>query len=179
MLADPRNKHMSKQKNRHQQERQDLLKKPWTPFIRCKPDPRDLESVIYRNSRYQVHLRRLKARDEGPDLAHLSFKRVDSGIFIPYRDKMRIKDELVGLECEGVELFPARSREIDTANQYHLWVIDDPTFRFPFGFAERCVSDVSVAGVIQEPWAPEEKPADCLSEEEVIKLMKKRGIFFI
>ncbi|EFH85658.1 DUF7694 domain-containing protein [Ktedonobacter racemifer] len=96
----------------------DLLSIPWTPFIQCEQDPRDPESEIYLNSRYQVHLRRLKANDGGPDLIHLSFRRLDREIFVPYRDKMRIKDELVGPECEGVELFPARSREVDTANHY-------------------------------------------------------------
>jgi hypothetical protein len=167
---------MGKQKKRYKQEKLDLLKKRWTPFILCEPDPRDPESRIYRNSRYQVHVRRLKALNEGPDLVHLSFKRLDREIFIPYRDKMRIKDEFVGAECEGVELFPARSRELDTANQYHLWIIDDPTFRFPFGFAERCVSDISLAGVVQEPWPPEERPADCLPKDEFIRRMKGKGL---
>jgi hypothetical protein len=167
---------MSDSKDSSAQDEQDLIKRPWTSFVRCEPDPLDPESDIYRNSRYQVHLRRFKAQDGGPDLIHLSFKRLDRGIFIPYRDKMRIKDELVGPECEGVELYPARSREVDTANQYHLWIIDDPTFRFPFGFAERCVSDISVAGIVQEPWLPDERPADCLSQEDVLKLMREKGL---
>jgi hypothetical protein len=157
------------------QRQHDLLKQPWTPLILCDPDPRAPDAQIYRNSRYQVHLRRYHASDGGPDLIHLSFKRLDQAPLIPYRDKMRIKDELCGKECEGVELFPARSREVDLANQSHLWVIDDATFRFPFGFFERRVSDVSIRGARQEPWAENEKPADSLSQEELQKLLREKG----
>ncbi|GHO62588.1 hypothetical protein KSC_014800 [Ktedonobacter sp. SOSP1-52] len=118
----------------------DLLSTPWTPFVWCEKDPRDPESEIYRNSRYQVHLRRLKASDGGPDLIYLS-----------YRDKMRIKNELIGPECEGVELLPARSREVDTSNHFHAWIIDDSTFRFPFGFTQRLVTEAALYGARQEP----------------------------
>jgi hypothetical protein len=149
-----------------------VLANSWTPFVPCGPDPRDPGSNIYRNSRYQVHVRRQKAQNGGPDLVHLSFKRLDQQISIPYRDKMRIKDAFLGAECEAVELFPARSREVDTANQFHIWGIDDTTFRFPFGFAERCVSDISLGGAVQEPWPDGERPADCLSKEELTQLFE-------
>ncbi|GHO61302.1 hypothetical protein KSC_001940 [Ktedonobacter sp. SOSP1-52] len=86
---------------------------------------------------------------------------------------MRIKDELVGPECEGVELFPARSREVDTSNHYHLWVIDDPTFRFPFGFTRRLVTEATIGDARQEPWPANERPADCLSEEEMRALLQQ------
>jgi len=36
-------------------------------------------------------------------------------------------------------LYPAESRRVDTSNQYHLWVMKDPMFKFPFGFKERMV----------------------------------------
>ncbi|GHO61327.1 hypothetical protein KSC_002190 [Ktedonobacter sp. SOSP1-52] len=138
-------------KRKKQDPKHDLLSIPWTPFVQCEKDPRDPESEIYRNSRYQVHRRRFKAHDSGPDLIHLSFRRLDRGTFLPYRDKMCIKDELVGPECEGIELFPARSREVDTANHYHLWIIDDPTFRFPFGFTRRLVTEATIGDARQEP----------------------------
>jgi hypothetical protein len=153
--------------------RRDVLALPWTPFVLCEPDPQTPEAEIYRNSRYQVHVRRYHASDGGPDLVHLSFKRLDQAPLIPYRDKMRFKDEFVGPETEGVELLPARSREVDTANQYHVWIVDDATFRFPFGFTQRRVSDVSIDGAVQEPWPPGERPADCLSREELGRLKNK------
>jgi hypothetical protein len=89
---------------------------------------------------------------------------------------MRIKDELVGPECEGVELFPARSREADAANQFHLWVIAAEQFRFPFGFAERFVTEVSINGSVQDPWPDDERPADCLSAEQVAAKMRAAGV---
>ena len=95
------------------------------------------EETIMVNSRYQVNIRRSEANDpERPGLIHLSIKRRDKGVPGPekYRDFMRIKDELVGPEYEGIEIYPARSREVDTSNQFHLWLIDDPTWRVPFGF---------------------------------------------
>ncbi|GHO65541.1 hypothetical protein KSC_044330 [Ktedonobacter sp. SOSP1-52] len=160
-------------KRKKQHHTHDLLSITWTPFVRCEKDPRDPESEIYLNSRYQVHLRRLKANDGGPDLLHLSFRRLDREIFVPYRDKMRIKDELVGPECEGVELFPARSREVDSSNQFHAWIIDDPTFHFPFGFTQRLVTEAALDGARQEPWPANERPAYCLSEEEMRALLQQ------
>src|SRR6185437_12429486 len=88
---------------------------------------------------------------------------------------MRIKDELCGKTYEAVQLLPAREREVDLANHYHLWLRDDPTYRFPFGFTERLVSDVSINGAIQEPWPPDERPTDCLSAEEVHALMQREN----
>jgi len=154
----------------------DLLRLPWTPFVPAERDPRDSESAIWHNSRYQVHLRIYEARDGGLAVVQLSFKRHDRRTFIPYRDKMRIKDDLVGPECEGVELFPARSREVDTANQYHLWVIADEQFRFPLGFSTRLVSEASIPGSTQEPWPDGERPTDCLSAEALAQLVQmQRG----
>jgi hypothetical protein len=161
--------------NKKQKNKQDLLKIPWTSFYRCEPDSRDPESIIFKNSRYQVHIHRMKAKNDAPDLLHLSFKRLDSGIFIPYRDKMRIKDELIGSEYEAIEIYPARSREVDSANQYHLWIIDDSTYRFPFGFSTRMVTEESVDGSTQEPWPKNERPVDCLTKEDLFEMLKKQG----
>lgn len=137
----------------------ELLKRPWTPFTSCEPDRRDPESHIYLNSRYQVHVQRHPSHIQaGPDLVHLSFKRRDQGILVPYEDKLRIKDELVGPECEGVELLPAYSREVDMANQFHCWVIDSGIFRFPLGTRFRFLpvpsSSLDGANVFKGRWTP-------------------------
>jgi hypothetical protein len=47
-----------------------------------------------------------------------------------WRDYQRIKDELLGIEWEGVELYPAGSRLVDRINAYHIWC--RPT-AFPIG----------------------------------------------
>jgi hypothetical protein len=44
-----------------------------------------------------------------------------------------------GPRTKAVELYPAESRKVDTANQFHLWVLADPTQRWPIGFNEQLV----------------------------------------
>jgi hypothetical protein len=97
------------------------------------------DNDVWLNDTYQVNVTRTKG--EPCDLLHLSIKRIDKQPIRAWRDLQQIKNEIVGPEYEGVELFPAESRLADSANQYHIWVIDDPTYRFPFGFQERFVLD--------------------------------------
>jgi hypothetical protein len=132
---------------------------PWTPFTEHKHHPlsamqiramvqqghteaevhatfaETTKSRLFINSRYQVMLR----DDEGH--IHLSIKRIDQQTIHDWRDLQRIKDELVGAECEAVELYPAASRVVDTANQYHLWAVRDVNFRFPLGFNQGRITD--------------------------------------
>lgn len=95
-----------------------------------------LSKENYLNSRYQVNVMRYPNPAPGwPDVVHLSIKRRDKepvGVE-HFRDFQRIKNELVGPECEAVEIYPAESQLVDTSNQYHLWVLADPTFELPFG----------------------------------------------
>jgi hypothetical protein len=110
--------------------------------------------AVFVNSRYQVNVRKYRAPAGFPDIGHLSIKRLDKGIVgrEGYRDFMRIKDEIVGPEYEAVQIFPARFDEIDTANQYHLWVFLDPSYRLPFGWhGRRIVSSEQPVGGKQEP----------------------------
>lgn len=111
--------------------------------------------TVFLNSRYQVNMRKRRARDGWPDMIHLSIKRIDKdrvGVE-RYRDFMRIKDQLIGPEFEALEIYPAREREVDTANQYHLWVFSDPTTRLPFGFnSGRVVTGESTGGARQHPF---------------------------
>jgi hypothetical protein len=93
-----------------------------------------MSDALYVNSRYQVAV-----HDHG-ELVHLSIKRIDQAAVHDWRELQRIKDELIGRECEGVELYPANRRLVDTSTQYHLWCSRDPSFRFPFGFGDRLVT---------------------------------------
>jgi len=95
---------------------------------------------LYLNDVYQVALRR---RSE--NVVHLSIKRIDREPIHDWRDLQEIKNQLLGQDCEAVELYPAEDRRVDAANQFHLWGSSDPTFRFPFGFQTRAVDDASVA----------------------------------
>jgi hypothetical protein len=79
----------------------------------------------------------------GKDWIQLNIRRRDGGpILRDWRHFQQIKNEIVGAEHEAVELYPAESRLVDTANKFHLFVARDPTFRFPFGWRAREVDYV-------------------------------------
>jgi hypothetical protein len=111
---------------------------------------------VVKNNRYQVVI---YDRDTTPGIPGgmiwLSIKRLDKQPIHDWRDLQRIKNALVGPENEAVELYPAESRLVDTANQYHLWVLKDPEARFPWGFNQRVVSSESGGGSVQRPIEPE------------------------
>lgn len=90
------------------------------------------------NELYQVAYRPLAAEH-----AHLNIRRRDGKpIFRDWRHFQQIKNELLGAECEAVELYPAESRKVDTSNKYHLWGSTNPAYRFPFGMVDRDVSNI-------------------------------------
>ena len=89
---------------------------------------------------------------EDIEMWHLSIKRHDREPFHDWRVMQRIKNAICGPEAEGVELYPAESRLVDTSNQYHLWVVVGGV-RFPFGWTERAVIDADV----ELPIAPDAK----------------------
>ena len=77
----------------------------------------------------------------GDDMVWLSIKRKDKEPCKDWRDFMDIKNQLVGEEHEAVELYPAKQRVVDTANQFHLWCFKNPKRFFPFGFTNGCQMD--------------------------------------
>jgi hypothetical protein len=114
---------------------------------------REIEQhTIWANSRYQV----MRRASEDGAVIYLSIKRLDQQPIRSWRDLQRIKNELVGPENEAVELFPADSRVLDAANQYHLWVSSNPAMRLPFGFNQgrHVMADIN-AGEGQEPLTAE------------------------
>jgi hypothetical protein len=147
-------------------------KVPWTPFEPCKiPDADDPSVVldkrpaaIFRNSRYQVTVYIREEVQPFGTVAHLSFKVHDKQAHHDWRDMQRIKNEICGPECDAVEVFPAESKLVDAANQYHLFVFQE--FRLPFGFQTRLVGDGKWENSVQRPWPRDERPADCLSADE-------------
>lgn len=117
--------------------------------LKCltQPEPADLKRMgavaftwlypsagIYENGCYQV----LETRhDCPPNMVHLAVSRVDNEPIRSWSDMQEIKNQICGPECEGVELFPARSRLIDLSNSYHLWVLTNTEECFPFGPAKK------------------------------------------
>jgi hypothetical protein len=97
------------------------------------------------------------------DIIHLSIKTKTKRADHDWRDFQRIKNELVGPEHEAVELYPAESRLVDTSNQFHLWVMADPSFKYPFGWHQRFVSEGNPMGTKQRPFRNDERPDDCVN----------------
>ena len=89
--------------------------------------------LMFENDVYLVHV------EKSPPYVHLTISRHDELPSKSWSDFQRIKNELVGPECEAMELYPAESRLVDTRNEYHLWVIPNAAVRFPVGHAERRV----------------------------------------
>lgn len=81
-----------------------------------------LGGEVWRNDQYVVVKRNVGQSDDPGAVIHLSIRRVDREAVRDWRDFQRIKNELCGTEAEGIEIYPAESRVVDTANQYHLWV---------------------------------------------------------
>jgi hypothetical protein len=86
---------------------------------------------VYENDVYHVEV-----VPRGPYL-HLRIRRHDGGACENWREFQQIKNEIVGAECEAVELFPARSQQHSPVNEHCLWVYADSRARFPLGFQLR------------------------------------------
>jgi len=149
-------------------------KTEWTPFQRADAPPFTKEELLaqgypleqvehvlkelasaeyYLNNIYQVAVNPTrKISEDAPQFVHLSIKRIDKHPVRDWRHLQRIKNEIIGPEHEGIEIFPAESRLADMANQYHLWVLMDPEERIPTGFFDgRMVGNVAMEGGKQRP----------------------------
>jgi hypothetical protein len=81
---------------------------------------------IYENNLYHVEI------TYSLPFIHINIHRHDGKPCTEPGHFQVIKDELVGVEYEAVELFPAESRLVDTSNEYHLWVCADRNVHLPF-----------------------------------------------
>jgi len=100
---------------------------------------------VWVNNKYIVHKRTDVPFMDGSGilLTHLSIRTNDNSAIRDWRELQYIKNELVGEENEGFELFPKESRLVDTANQFHLWVFQDTDNGVPIGWGERLVTDLT------------------------------------
>ena len=161
---------------------------PWTQFLRATDQHGNRQCFdgeswfdIWKNSRYTVMTRLIETCiPNAPEIMHLSIKRNDKAPVTNWRDLQKIKNELVGPECEGMQIFPAESRLVDTANQVHLWCFTVPDVRIPFGYQERVVCEGNSHGYVQEPFEEHVKPKDLESREQMEeayrKFKEKRGV---
>lgn len=94
---------------------------------------------VWLNNRYVCTVER---RPDDDSVVVISLRRTDRKPIRDWRDMQRIKNELAGYETEAVELFPADSRLMDSANQYWLWCLR-PGERWPFGYDSALVASAS------------------------------------
>jgi hypothetical protein len=95
--------------------------------------------TVHMNEIYQVNVQCVEAPFGTivGDMLWLSIKRRDKGVIRDWRQLQEIKNRIVGPEHEGFEVYPAETRLVDTANQWHLWVFADSKVRLPVGFKAR------------------------------------------
>ena len=109
-----------------------------------------LNDEIWLNDRYQASVRRRTGEGwfdeteecyngfptENGEVVWLSIKRKDKDPIHDWRDLQRIKNDICGPASNAMEIYPAESRLMDTSNQYHLFVFQNP---IPIGFVRRAV----------------------------------------
>ena len=113
------------------------------------------EDIIFVNDKYQVNLDESPHNRVHPQLVHLSIKRLDKEPIHDWRDLQTIKNLICGEDCEAFELYPAESRVVDVANQFHLFVLP-PGSTIPCGWMTGAKSDESPEGGKQRPRKNEE-----------------------
>jgi hypothetical protein len=59
----------------------------------------------------------------GNPLWHMKINRLDRAPCHHWQVFQTIKNLIVGSEFEAIELYPAHSRLMDAANEYHLWIL--------------------------------------------------------
>lgn len=72
---------------------------------------------VFRNNKYNGFM---WVFEDGS--AHVSFKRNDRAAARDWREFMAIKNDLVGLDREAIEIYPSEANLVDAANEYHLWI---------------------------------------------------------
>jgi hypothetical protein len=104
--------------------------------------------LYFVNNLYQVEVSTQPINWFGSDkdIIQLCIRRRDGGMIWDWRHFQQIKNELVGPEYEGLQLFPDESRKVDTSNKWHIWVLKDGT-KMPFGWTHRDVQDQQYKGV--------------------------------
>lgn len=147
--------------------RADLISKPpeyFEPYLGPGAGPERIAGYIeevliqtaggtrWNNDKYQVVIFEAAENEQFPPMWHLSIKRHDRYPIFNWRDIQTLKNELIGPENEGVQLFPAESRLVDGANQYHLFVLKEAGLRFPFGFNTRVVTTEPLGKSINRPF---------------------------
>lgn len=113
------------------------------------------QDVVYVSFEHNLQVNIDKNPEHGfpCDVWHLSIKDLQKKPIRDWRKFQAAKNELCGPEYEAIELYPAESRVVDTANQYHLFVFMEKGIRLPCGWTAGMKTDKSFNGSVQRPFA--------------------------
>lgn len=90
----------------------------WGPLVQ-DPD----KAGLWGNNQVSVNVRSAQ-NEQGKTYWELSYRRRDRAPIHDWRVSQRIKNEICGPEAEGIELYPAESRLLDTANEYWIYAFE-------------------------------------------------------
>jgi hypothetical protein len=117
----------------------------------------------WQNSIYDVTVRRyingsaLHKINGRPEFTYLGICSADGSARHDWRDMQRIKNQIVGEDWEGLELFPAEKRLLDPSNLFIIWCYP----AIPIGsFEQRRVKNAKTCIAPQRGWAKEDEPED-------------------
>jgi hypothetical protein len=128
---------------------------PWQPLVQYEQNPVAVDIAlqngtrpaiaVFGNDTYDVSV--YVIGDDNSDglhpvadqMYHLSIKRRDRHVIRDWRHLQAIKNEVFGAERMAFEIYPPESQLVDSANQFHLWVLP-ADFQLPFGFDEQLLS---------------------------------------
>lgn len=95
----------------------------WTPFVKMFNPNTPPDSTLYKNSRYEVIIRKTEARVGTMTFqgVRLGIANVDFSARHDWREFQRIKNELLGPTWEAYEVYPVEDHHVDPSNFFLLW----------------------------------------------------------
>ena len=133
---------------------------------------------VWKNSIYTVFVKSGIEVGQGHTVSQLAIQRNDKEARPDWRHFQYIKNQLIGPEHEGVELYPAETRLMDTGNVYHLWVFEQLGIGFPFGhIGSRMITRRGLDNGKQRPFPANMIPADLEEcEKQLRDMLQEHGI---
>jgi hypothetical protein len=87
---------------------------------------------VYRNREYTATVSEVATGDDYFGVVtYLMCARNDGAAVHSWLDLQQIKTQLIGAEAIALEVYPAESHLLDTANCYHLWILRGRAQNFP------------------------------------------------
>lgn len=100
---------------------------------------------VWVNDLYRATVNRKKNKEFGAEMAEIAITRKDKEAIHDWRHFQQIKNDLVGEDCEAIEIYPNEKRLMDTANTYWLYAFPKD-YIIPFGFDTKLEFPPNVIG---------------------------------